>query len=502
MKNPLFNGRNKFTKKIQALESRAEPAEAKTAHDTPFYNVMPKGETKGPLIGPKLQTASDGESGTPAPNTAMKFIKEHKIWVIAMIAMALLAYPAYYLFNKYAIGIKGDQNLLSEEALKKLERGSEADTGQPEKLEFKTPKEWQARFFGNEVCRDLKQCGDEADPDFDGLKNIDEHAKETDPNNPDSDQDGLADGDEVFVFGTLPGNANSADDFDYNDADYIKGGYNPKKKSQKFTQSEIDAVSAKMKTFGLNQPTATTLKESLISIYKFPSQGTPEEPQASSTPISGQDELVGFELTPEAKQDRDTQRSNATKNIAIALVKYFEVKAAYPKTNDFKEMFEEIKVYTRVATNPTDPVNKGKYIYSYTLSSDEKDFTLTFFSETQGQVIKTKSADAKKYRDQEQAAIYDDQRKTNLQTLRTALLLYSNNNAGGNQEYVFPKKDEYPQSLLPEFITEIPKDPKTNEPYQYEVSQSFDSFTLKGILDNPPTGKTGYMCNQEECRYY
>ena len=107
-----------------------------------------------------------------------------------------------------------------------------------------------------------------------------------------------------------------------------------------------------------------------------------------------------------------------------------------------------------------------------------------------------------KYLEQEQAAIYDDQRKNNLETLRTALLLYSSNNAGGNQEYVFPLTEDYQTSLVPEFITEIPKDPKTRQPYEYQVSETFDSFTLKAILEAPPTGRSGYLCNQEECRYY
>ena len=55
---------------------------------------------------------------------------------------------------------------------------------------------------------------------------------------------------------------------------------------------------------------------------------------------------------------------------------------------------------------------------------------------------------------------------------------------------------------MPQFIGEIPKDPKSNEPYEYQVSETFDSFTLKSELAAPPAGRTGYLCNQEECRVY
>ena len=58
-------------------------------------------------------------------------------------------------------------------------------------------------------------------------------------------------------------------------------------------------------------------------------------------------------------------------------------------------MFDAIKIFTKVATNPQDPINKDKYIYVYISSADGKDFTLTFFSESQSQIIRTRSSDAK-----------------------------------------------------------------------------------------------------------
>ncbi|OGS37734.1 MAG: hypothetical protein A2293_09825 [Elusimicrobia bacterium RIFOXYB2_FULL_49_7] len=55
------------------------------------------------------------------------------------------------------------------------------------------------------------------DPDYDGLENGSETVAETDPDNPDSDGDGLWDGQEVVLLGTNPKNADTDNDGD-NDA--------------------------------------------------------------------------------------------------------------------------------------------------------------------------------------------------------------------------------------------------------------------------------------------
>lgn len=50
------------------------------------------------------------------------------------------------------------------------------------------------------------------DEDEDGLSNLEEYQNKTNPENPDSDGDGLSDGDEVNTHGTSPTNADSDDD--------------------------------------------------------------------------------------------------------------------------------------------------------------------------------------------------------------------------------------------------------------------------------------------------
>jgi hypothetical protein len=165
-------------------------------------------------------------------------------------------------------------------------------------------------------------------------------------------------------------------------------------------------------------------------------------------------------------------------------------------------MYSEVKLYLKVATNPIDPINQPPYVYSYISNASSSDFSLSFYSEVAGQPISKNAADAVKDASNEQSAIYDNQRETDLESIRTALLLYSQNNVAGAQDYVFPTKDKYKTSIVPQYISVIPIDPKTKKDYGYEVSPTFNTFTVKALLDNPPTGSTGYLCNQDSCQNY
>lgn len=61
----------------------------------------------------------------------------------------------------------------------------------------KISDDWQEKHFKEAACVDEEICGGEADPDGDGLNNNEEYRLGSSPINPDTDQDGFLDGDEI-----------------------------------------------------------------------------------------------------------------------------------------------------------------------------------------------------------------------------------------------------------------------------------------------------------------
>lgn len=467
------------------------------------FNVMPQNKNQGQLVQAKMKLEPPS-SGAPADaaSPAIESLKKYKWYFIGALGVAIAGLGIYFLVGKLGSG-----SYKSDDLLVKNPPAAKAPAVKAPALGMTTPQAWRDKYFPN--CSDAQLCGDNADPDHDGLTNSEEFSGGTDPNNPDSDQDGLADGDEAKVFGLDPLKSHTSGNSKFSDADYIKGGFDFKT-DKKLTADQITAISGLMKQFGLHQPSLTTLGEILNKLYSFtPAAATTTASStletgttaASSTPASTTSPS-NLDQSIEAKQDRDAQRSNTIKNIEIALVKYQADNKVYPQIQDFASMFTAIKPYLKVATNPLDPINKDPYLYSYVGDASGADFTLSFFSEVAGLPIKKHAADAVKDSAAADAAIYDDQRKNDLESLRTSLLLYSQQNVAGNEDYVFPAADKYKTALVPDYISQIPKDPKTGADYQYQVSATFNTFTLKTPLDAPDAGTTGYLCNQDSCQDY
>ncbi|MBI4049798.1 MAG: hypothetical protein HY395_03235 [Candidatus Doudnabacteria bacterium] len=128
----------------------------------------------------------------------------------------------------------------------------------------KLPKVWLAQHFGSEICSEEK-CKDEADPDQDGLTNYNEFKEGTNPNNADTDTDGLADGDEINVYKTDPGlkytdRREVAVLKDFNDAVDVAAEFDPLTPGIKMTEARLKQIEADTASFGLHEPTITTLK--------------------------------------------------------------------------------------------------------------------------------------------------------------------------------------------------------------------------------------------------
>jgi hypothetical protein len=463
-----------------------------------FFNVMPKPGPKSAFVEPKIKVEIKPEA--PIQNNSAQKLKKYKLYGLIGLGIIIFGVAAYFLVNKLGSNsYKPENYLVNHPAVQNSKPQIQSLPSAPQP-DFTTPQAWRDKYFVA-GCADAAICGDNADPDRDGLTNLQEYKLGTDPNNPDSDQDGLSDGDEVNIFGTDPLNSHTGNDPKYTDADFIKGGFDIAT-NKKMSASEIAAISAKMRQFGLHEPTITTLSSVLCPLYNFCGQNSATAATSTLPSMASSTNPTRLDESVEAKQGRDAQRSDTIKNIEIALVKYEGDNNSYPQTNDFNVMYSDVKLYLKVATDPIDPINTAPYVYSYSSNASGTDFSLSFYSEVAVQPISKDAADAIKDANDEQASIYDNQRETDLESIRTALLLYSQNNVADTQDYAFPTKDKYKTVLVPEYIAVIPVDPKTSADYDYEVSPTFNTFTLKTLLDNPPTGTTGYMCNQDSCQNY
>ena len=451
-----------------------------------FFNVLP------PEDGENNQATATEVS--PVVTTELKEGHHIKIvMIIGLVLLALVLSVAGFFGYRY-IAKKWQSTATNQQPNNKPETPK---NDQPQQtIGVTTSTEWQKRFFDQETCADIGVCGDEADPDRDGLKNLEEFQTQTDPNNPDSDVDGLSDGDEAHIFETNPLLIKSYASGDYTDLDFVGGGYDIKT-NEPYTANKLTDVKAKIKEKGLHQPSIGKLGAERLIQYDFI--------DPNLTPDIGEKDLQGIDQSPEAKVDRDAQRTTTIKKIGSALLKYkVDHNNKFPEVNGFNAMASLIKPYNSVATNFNDPINKGKYIYSYSTSNNNGEFVLTYFSETQSQEIKYTSKDAEIYAIKESSAAYDAQRISDLENIHSALRIYSDAHTDPNsqQKFVFPPEDKLVTELVPQYLNELPKDPRTGKAYDYGVNPTFDTYTLKALLDAPPKGSTGYLCNQEECRNY
>jgi hypothetical protein len=461
----------------------------------PFYNVMPEVTGSKTIPTPHKApvtkvnaAAADGVLGKTGPqSTSITMAKPGKLK--SFFGRKAVIIPLIIII----LGVAGTAAWLmyfSKGQVKDEEPQLITPTEPAANPDVTTPGEWLGRYFGSETCTTKDSCGDSADPDRDGLTNKEEFDAGTDPNNPDSDSDGLADGDEIHIFNSEPLLSRSFREGDYNDTDFVKGGYDIKTNTV-YTDAQLIDLKAKIKDKGLHQPTLTTIGELAITLYDFQDPSQPASPD------------LNIDQSPQAKLDRDTNRQTTIKKIAGALLKYKKAKNLYPEGNDFVAMTDKIAPFNTVATNYNDPINKEQYVYGYTAGAGNADFTLSYYSETQNQLIKYTSKNAEEAAAKDSAQSNDQTRIADLENIKSALMIYSTANvdSNGTQPNVFPTKDQYPSALIPRYITSVPKDPNGQD-YSYEVSPTYNSFTLKAILQNPPAGSTGYMCTQDECRNF
>lgn len=128
----------------------------------------------------------------------------------------------------------------------------------------KLPKVFLQEHFGASTCNEESRCGDNADPDSDGLINYEEFKEQTLPLKNDTDEDGLADGDEINIYLTNPLNKFTDPRPDaiqngYTDSSQIKNDFDPLTPNLKMTTARKAKIESSIKQYSLHEPTITTL---------------------------------------------------------------------------------------------------------------------------------------------------------------------------------------------------------------------------------------------------
>jgi hypothetical protein len=363
-----------------------------------------------------------------------------------------------------------------------------------------TSPEWRIKYFSQTDCSGEAACADSADSDKDGVSNGREFKEGTDPTKPDTDGDGISDGDELNIFLCSPLVSNTAGVQKYSDADDIREGWNCSRKAgepERYSEEQLAKIATNAKLFGFHEPTQSTLGSDAQWYIDHSGTAVPVAPS-----IQGAEQPLGYDYSDDAKLNRDIQRLQTMKKIGVALIKYKEDVGYLPETNSFAVMTAAVKPYIQIATNTFDPINVSPYEYSYEMDQEKSSFNLIYYSETQKQPIKYNSVSAQKDYFAELAQERDEQRMYDLDKLHSALLIVSAAESKVGDVFLFPTPDQLESKIIPQYLPTMPTDPITKKKYEYQVSKDKTSFTLKAVLENPPTGSTGYLCNQEECRVY
>lgn len=203
----------------------------------------------GELIPPSLSTPL-GESGAKsrwhfsAPRLNIATIAT----VIAVIVLAIGGYFSYRYFSDSEPVVPPEQTI--------------ARPG--ESAEAKMPDDWLTKYFGSIDCPE-SVCAPQADPDAEGLLNSDELKYTTDPNNPDTDYDGIADSDELQVYNSDPLVADTDGD-GFEDGLEARNGYSPSLGgSEKISVVENQVIADNIERYGLRDLTKTFLN---LKVYK------------------------------------------------------------------------------------------------------------------------------------------------------------------------------------------------------------------------------------------
>jgi len=127
------------------------------------------------------------------------------------------------------------------------------------------PTEWLVQKFTRPIissdgkCEVISSCGPTADPDSDGLSNLEEYNFATDPLLRDTDRDNISDGDELFVYYSDP-TKNDTDGDTFVDGVELAGCFDMIQPRAKFTPERLSKIANNVVLETLHEPTLNTLR--------------------------------------------------------------------------------------------------------------------------------------------------------------------------------------------------------------------------------------------------
>jgi cytoskeletal protein RodZ len=243
--NPSFNDYNQTPQNFDPNQQFAQ----QTGYDPNFAN-QPQAEFNqydpnqapqnfvDPAVGyndPNQQFAQQPQDyAVPVDNNGFKVKKSGNKFLVIIVVLLIVvlgaASAALFYFNSQRQNTNSTQSSSSSSQSEDLNSSSSQDasssqssSSQESLSDSQTPAQvarirnatsipgtWLSQKFTNNGvdasgnCTNANICGDSADPDKDGLTNLDEYNYDTDPQNDDTDADGVSDGDEVFSYLSSP----------------------------------------------------------------------------------------------------------------------------------------------------------------------------------------------------------------------------------------------------------------------------------------------------------
>jgi hypothetical protein len=230
------------------------------------------------LLAPPTFSANFGTKKAKKPLSHSQF---YRVVTLLFILFFILVGAMMYLTSKNT-GEKASTNTIvsqrqTEDGAARTRLLSDAITGGELTNATKTrvnketvlSKDWLKKNFAvragsldaEGVCVQPAVCGPLADPDSDGLINILEYNFGTDPNNPDTDNDGISDGDELLVYYSNPRAKDTDGDGDGDTNELIAcTDVNKNAKNVLFSNDELAAISTNITLYPLHEPTVTLFR--------------------------------------------------------------------------------------------------------------------------------------------------------------------------------------------------------------------------------------------------